>query len=138
MADAELVRRTWQLLQPGEIELNGLIVHTGLDGSQEPRMHEASVEVGDVIAEHAGFDPAETYVESGNDDVDFASNQHQGLVLDDGRFVWECQQLLRDGSFDLVFYYEASADHRGIVEAVRELGYEATGVRGDAEAETLP
>jgi len=116
MTDAELVHRTWRLLQPGDIDLNGLIVHTGFDGSQETRMHQATIEIGDVIADHAGYDPAETYVESGNDDPDFSSNQHQGLTLDDGTFVWECQQLLRDGSFDVVFYYEAGA-HHAVVEA---------------------
>jgi hypothetical protein len=138
MADAELVHRTWQLLQPGDVELNGLIVHTGFDGSQETRMHQTTIEVGNVIAEHAGYDPAETYVESGNDNADFSSNQHQGLTLADESFVWECQQLLRNGSFDIVFYYRASADHGAIVEAVRELGYQVSGVRGDLDEGALP
>jgi hypothetical protein len=40
--------------------------------------------------------------------------------------------LLRDGSFDVVFYFEASADTEGLLGAVREAGYDATGVRGDA------
>jgi hypothetical protein len=132
------VHRTWQLLQPGDVDLNGLIVHTGFDGSQETQMHQTTIEVGDVIAEHAGYDPAETYVESGNDNTDFSSNQHQGLILADESFVWECQQLLRDGSFDVVFYYMTGADHEAIVESVRELGYQVSGVRGDLDEGSLP
>jgi len=134
--DADLRRRTWELLQPGEIALDGLVVHTNLDSSRETEMHQASVEVGDIIARHAGHDPTETFVYSGTDDPEFASNQHQGLTLDDESFVWECQQLLRDGSFDLVFYFEADADTEVILAAVREAGYDAMGVRGDADNPT--
>jgi hypothetical protein len=129
----DLVRRTWQLLQPGEIDLDGLVVHTGYDGSQETQMHQATLEVGDLIAEAAGHEPTDTYVESGNDNPEFSSNQHQGLTLDGEEFVWECQQLLRDGSFDIVFYYEAGTDYETLAAAAREAGYEVTGVRGDAE-----
>jgi hypothetical protein len=129
----DLRQRTWQLLQPGEIALDGLILHTEFDGSQETAMHQATVEVGDIIAACAGFDPGETFVYSGTDDPEFASNQHQGLTLDDESFVWECQQLLRNGSFDVVFYYERDADTDAVLRAVREAGYDATGVRGDAE-----
>jgi hypothetical protein len=89
------------------------------------------VDVGEIIAEHAGYDPKDTFVYSGTDDTDFASNQHQGLTLDDESFVWECQQLLREGSFDVVFYYEASADQQAILEAVRDLGFDVTGVEGE-------
>ncbi|MFT4922416.1 MAG: hypothetical protein ACI8XM_001631 [Haloarculaceae archaeon] len=131
--DAELCQRTWQLLQPGEIDLDGLVVQTDLDGSQETQMHQATVAVGDIIAEHAGHDPVDTFVYSGTDDPEFASNQHQGRTLDDESFVWECQQLLRDGSFDVVMYFEASADLEAVLSAVREAGYEATGVRGDTD-----
>jgi hypothetical protein len=131
--DADLRRRTWQLLQPGEIALDGLVVHTGFGGDEETRMHQATLEVGDLIATHAGHDTADTYVYSGNDDPDFASNQHQGLTLAGDAFVWECQQLLRDGSFDVVFYFEADADTRALLGAVRERGYEATAVRGEAD-----
>jgi len=130
--DDELRRRTWELLQPGDIELDGLVIHTALDGSQEPEMHQATVEIGDLIAEYAGYEPAETFVYSGTDDSEFASNQHQGLTLDDESFVWECQQLLRDGSFDVVFYFEADAETEALLAAVREAGYEASAVRGDA------
>ena len=132
--DPDLRQRTWQLLQPGEIELDGLVVHTEFDGSAETQMHQATVELGELIAEYAGVDPTETFVYSGTDDPDFSSNQHQGLTLDGEEFVWECQQLLREGSFDIVFYFEASADTEGLLDAVRAAGYEATGVRGAAES----
>jgi len=132
--DAELCRRTWQLLQPGDIALDGLVVHTDYGGDEETLMHQATLAVGEMIAEHAGHDPADTYVYSGNDDPEFASNQHQGLTLDGDAFVWECQQLLREGSFDVVFYFEAAADTRALLSAVREQGYEVTAVHGDAEA----
>jgi len=131
--DADLRRRTWELLQPGDIALDGLVLHTDFDGSEETRMHQTTVEVGDLIAEYAGLDPTDTFVYSGTDDSEFASNQHQGLTLDDEEFVWECQQLLRDGSFDVVFYFEASTGGERVLEAVREEGYEATLVRGDAD-----
>ena len=132
-ARADLRRRAWRLLQPGEIDLDGLVVYTSLDGSQEPTMHRATVEVGDLIATHADHDPGETFVYSGTDDPEFASNQHQGRRLDDESFVWECQQLLRDSSFDLVFYFETGPDLRALLGAVREAGYEATGIEGSAE-----
>jgi len=132
--DAELRRRTWQLLQPGEIALDGLIVHTEYDGSQETRMHQATVEVGDAIAAHAGHDPSDTFVYSGTDDPEFASNQHQGRTLADESFVWECQQLLRDGAFDLVFYFERTDDLDGLGGSLREDGYTVTTVPGDREA----
>jgi hypothetical protein len=129
--DEELHRRTKQLLEPGEIELNGAVVHTDFGGDEETEMHQATVDVGEIIAEHAGYDPKDTFVYSGTDDTDFASNQHQGLTLDDESFVWECQQLLREGSFDVVFYYEASADQQAILEDVRDLGFDVTGVEGE-------
>jgi len=132
--DANLRRRTWELLQPGEIELDGLVVATDFEGSQETAMHQATVEIGETIAAHAGCDPGDTFVYSGTDDPEFASNQHQGLTLAEESFVWECQQLYRDGSFDLVFYFEASADTAALLADVREAGYEASAVRGDADS----
>jgi len=128
--DDDLYRRTKALLEPGEIELNGTIVHTDLDGQDDIEMMETTLEAGNVIAEHAGHDPKDTYVYSGNDDAEFSSNQHQGRTIDGEEFVWECQQLLREGSFDIVFYYEASADQEGILTDLREAGYEVTGVEG--------
>jgi len=132
--DPDLRQRTWKLLQPGDIELDGLVVQTEYDGSQETRMHQSTVEIGERIAEYAGHDPKDTFVYSGTDDSEFASNQHQGLTLEDESFVWECQQLLREGSFDVVFYFEAHTDMEGLLAAVREAGYEATGVSGDADS----
>jgi hypothetical protein len=129
--DDDLVRRTKALLEPGDIELDGAIVHTGYSGQDDLEMMQATLDVGDVIAEHAGHDPRDVYVHSGNDDSDFSSNQHQGLTIDGDEFVWECQQLLRNGSFDVVIYYEASADHDAILADIEELGYDVTGVRGD-------
>ncbi len=132
--DADLQRRTWELLQPGEIELDGVVVSTPFGGDEETTMHKATVDIGDIIAEHAGHDPGETFVYSGTDDPEFASNQHQGLTLDDESFVWECQQLYRGDSFDLVFYFEADLDTASLVAAVEEAGHDATGVRGDADS----
>ncbi|WP_238477942.1 DUF5778 family protein [Natranaeroarchaeum sulfidigenes] len=129
--DEDLHRRTKQLLEPGEIQLNGAVVHTDLGSADEIDMMQATLDVGDIIAEHAGLDPKDTYVYSGNDDPDFSSNQHQGLTLDDEEFVWECQQLLREGSFDIVFYYEASADHEAILTAIEDAGFAVTGVKGE-------
>lgn len=126
--DDDLYERTKRLLEPGEIELAGAIVHTDLGSDEDIEMHQATVDIGEIIAEGAGHDPRDTYVYSGSDDTDFSSNQHQGLTIEDDEFVWECQQLLRDGTFDVVFYYEASADHEGILEAIREEGFRVTGV----------
>ena len=124
--DSDLYQRTKALLEPGEIELVGLIVHTDLTGQEDLEMHELTVDLNEIIADHAG--KGETYIYAGNDDTDFASNQFQGLTVDDEEFVWECQQLLREGTFDLVFYYEATADHEAIIEAVEELGPDVTPV----------
>ena len=126
--DEDLYRRTKQLLEPGEIELNGAIVHTDLGGRQDVEMTQATLDVGEVIARAAGVD--DWFVNSGVDDPEFASNQHQGQTLPDEEFIWECQQLLREGTFDLVFYYEASADQEAILEGIRELGFAVTGVEG--------
>lgn len=128
--DNDLYQRTKALLEPGDIELNGVIVHTEYDGQDDIEMMEASLEVGDVISERAGHDPDDVYVYSGNDDPEFSSNQHQGKTIDGDEFVWECQQLLRDGAFRLIFYYEASADQERIVADVREAGYVVTSVEG--------
>ena len=129
-AVTDLQRRAWKLLQPGEIELDGLLLYTDFKSEQEPEMHQTTIDVGDRIADHAGYDPVDTFVYSGTDDPEFASNQHQGLTLEDESFVWECQQLYREGSFDVVFYFEADADTEALLEDVREAGYEATAVRG--------
>ena len=129
--DEELRRRTAALLEPGDVELNGLVVHTGFGGDEDIEMMQATLDVGDVIAGHAGHDPGDVYVYSGNDDPEFASNQHQGKTVDGDEFVWECQQLLRDGTFDVVFYFEAAADLAGIVDATEDAGYRVTPVEGE-------
>ena len=128
--DEELYRRTERLLEPGEIDLDGLIVYTDIEGEEDIAMQEATVEISEVIATHAGED-GNAYVYSGNDSSDFASNQHQGRTLEEDDFIWECQQLLREGRFALVFYYEASADHEAILADLREAGYTVTGVEGE-------
>jgi len=117
--DSDLYTRTKALLEPGDIELVGCIVHTNLEGEEDLEMHELTVAANEVIAEHAG--KGETYIEAGNDDTDFSSNQFQGLTLDDEAFVWECQQLLRDGTFDIVFYYEATVDQEALAGDLVEL-----------------
>src|SRR6056297_1190914 len=129
--DEDLYQRTKQLLEPGEIQLNGAVVHTEYDNSEEIDMMQATIDVGERIAEGYDIDPTDTFVYSGSDDPQFSSNQHQGLTLDGEEFVWECQQLLRNGSFDLVFYYEASADHEAILDAIEDEGFAVTGVRGE-------
>ncbi|NUE01071.1 hypothetical protein HUB97_00990 [Halorubraceae archaeon YAN] len=124
--DDDLYKRTKALLEPGEIELVGAIVHSGLTSQEDLEMHELTVDLNEIISEHAG--KGETYIYAGNDTTDFASNQFQGLTLEDEEFVWECQQLLRDGTFKLVFYYEATADQEAIVSAIESLGYDVTAV----------
>jgi hypothetical protein len=132
MVDADLLQRAWKLLQPGDIELDGLVVATDIDSDNEPEMHQHTVDIGDTIAEYAGFEPTETFVYSGTDDSEFASNQHQGLTLDDEEFVWECQQLYRDGSFDVVFYFQADIDTEGLLSALDDR--DVTYVRGDTDS----
>ena len=128
--DDDLRRRAEALLEPGEIELNGVIVHTDLTGDEEPTLHERTVEIGDHIAARAGLDPADTYVYSGNDDPEFGLNQHQGLTVEGDEFVWECQQLLRNGTYDVVFYYETDVDQAGVLEDVTSMGLRAVGIEG--------
>ncbi|PSQ51807.1 hypothetical protein BRD20_09810 [Halobacteriales archaeon SW_8_65_20] len=127
--DRDLYQRAKALLEPGDIELNGLIVHTDLTGEEEPTLHQLTLDVGEVIAEHAGFDPADTYVYSGNDDSEFGVNQHQGRTLDDDTFVWECQQLMREDRYEVVFYYEADADQDAILSSLDD-DHDVTSVPG--------
>ncbi|MEZ3116015.1 DUF5778 family protein [Halobaculum sp. MBLA0147] len=124
--DRDLYERTKALLEPGEIELVGCIVHTDLGGDEDLEMQDLVVEINEVIAEAA--DAGETYIEAGNDDTDFSSNQYQGLTVADEAFVWESQHLLRDGTFDLVFYYEADTDQTAVVDGVESLGPDVTPV----------
>jgi hypothetical protein len=122
MADAvddDLYQRAKRLLEPGDIELVGCLVHTELSGQQDLEMHELTVALNDVIAEHAG--KGEAYIYAGNDSDEFSSNQFQGKTIESEEFVWECQQLLRSGSFDLVFYYEAGVDQAALLDDVAAL-----------------
>ena len=119
--DEDLYRRTKALLEPGEIELVGAVVHTDLEGEEDLEMHELTVDVNEVIAERAG--KGETYIYAGNDTGEFASNQFQGLTLDDDAFVWECQQLLREGTVDIVFYYEAGPDQEALADDLAALDH---------------
>jgi len=73
--DADLYTRTKALLEPGDIELAGCIVHTTLGGQEDLEMHELTVAINEVIADHAG--KGESYIEAGNDDTNFSSNQFQ-------------------------------------------------------------
>lgn len=124
--DEDLVERTKALLEPGDIELNGIIAHTELESDQESRLHQLTLDAGECIAERA--DAGETYVYSGNDDSQFGLNQHQGLTLAEDAFVWECQQLLRDGTFDVVFYYEATVDQAALVADIERENVRVTSV----------
>ncbi|MFB6112015.1 MAG: DUF5778 family protein [Halobacteriaceae archaeon] len=133
-ADDELYRRAAALLKPGEIRLHGAVVHTGIPVDDEPALHQATIEIGDVIATHA--DEPETFVYSGTDDPEFGLNQHQGRTLAEERFVWECQQLQRGETFDVVFYWEAGPDHRAVCSAIAELGYEVVGVTAQGPLES--
>ena len=117
--EEDLYQRTLALLEPGEIELLGAIVHTTLESQEDLEMQELTVEINDVIADHA--EKGETYIYAGNDTDEFASNQFQGLTLDDDAFVWECQQLLREGTFDIVFYYEAGPDQDALADDLEAL-----------------
>lgn len=129
--DRDLYQRLKALLEPGEIRLNGAVVHTEFAGEEDLEMHELTVDLNDVVAGHD--EKGESYIYAGNDDSEFASNQFQGRTLDDDEFIWECQQLLRDGTFDIVVYYEATADHEAILEDVRTFDgvSDVVGVEGE-------
>jgi len=127
--DEDLYRRAVELLRPGDISLEGAVVHTDYGPDEESMVHQATIEVGDVVAEHAG--KGDTWVYSGNDDSRFGLNQHQGLTIADDEFVWECQQLLREGSFDVVLYWETTGDHEAVLADIRDAGYDTVGITED-------
>ena len=118
-ADDPLYDELVTFLEPGEIDLIGMIIDTQFDRSEDLEAHELTVELNDIIAHHSG--KGEAYIYAGNDSSRFASNQYQGRGLRDDAFVWECQHLVRDGRFTLVFYYEADAAQAAIVDAVSAL-----------------
>jgi hypothetical protein len=114
--DRELYEQAVSLLRPGEAELVGVVVHTDDDPSQESAMSERMLSVGETIAAELG--EGEAYVYAGEADDRFGAGQFQGRRLADDAVVWECQQLLRSGTFDLVFYWEAAGRHDAVVEAL--------------------
>lgn len=118
-ADDTLYAELLAFLEPGAIELIGIIIETTLERSEDLEVHELTVQLNDLIAAHSG--KGESYIYAGNDSTAFASNQFQGRRLEDDAFVWECQHLVRQGRFTLVFYYEAEAAQAAIVDAVRGL-----------------
>lgn len=128
-SDEEFRRAFERFLEPGDIDLNGVIVHTDLSSDEDIQMMEVTIEIGDIVATHAGFEPTDCYIYSGNDDPEFSLNQHQGRTIDGDEFVWECQQLVRNGSFDIAIYYEASADQSEILYEIESLGFETTSVK---------
>lgn len=125
-ATASLVREVRAFLEPGDIELAGMIIRTPYGTDEEIDLHRATLEIGEQVAEAAGVE--DWYVYSGNDDPRFSSNQHQGLRVADDGFVWECQHLLRDGTFLIVIYYEANVDQAALLASVEDAGYEVIGV----------
>lgn len=123
----DIEEQTRALLEPGDIDLVGVIIDTDFPSSHDIEMMETTVDLGEIIADHITDEP--TYVYSGNDDSRFASNLHQGLTIADDDFVWECQQLLLDGTFTIVFYFESDGPLEAILEAIEASGFDATGVR---------
>lgn len=115
----DLYRGTVELLRPGEVELEGAVLHTSYGSDEESLLHQATLDAGDVVAEHA--ETGDTYVYSGNDDSAFGVNQHQGLTLEDDAFVWECQQLLREGTFDVVLYWEVTGVHADVLAGLADV-----------------
>jgi len=131
--DATFYEEAVSLLEPGDVTLHGAVVHTAIPQSEEPAMDEATRQIGDAIA--ANVADEDTYVYAGEDDPRFAAGQFQGRRLADDEFVWECQQLLRDGEFDLVFYWKATDDHDAIVADIAECGYDTVAVTEDGYAD---
>ncbi|MFB6095574.1 MAG: DUF5778 family protein [Halodesulfurarchaeum sp.] len=133
--DAELYESARSLLEPGERTLEGLVVHTALPGVQETEMNRAMRELGDVIA--GELTDEEVVIDAGEDDDRFGVGQFQGVTLGDGTFVWECQQLLREGTFDLVFYWEATGSLDTIVDGVADRGFDVVPITEDGFGELV-
>ncbi|GGL51283.1 DUF5778 family protein [Halocalculus aciditolerans] len=131
-ANEDLYQRAAALLEPGDIELHGAVIHTNLGPEEESMMHQVTLDAGDVISAHVAEE--DTYIYSGNDDDRFGVNQHHGLTLSNDEFVWECQQLMRETKYDVVIYWEATddAEHRAIVSELAEtLDADVVGVTED-------
>lgn len=115
--DHELYQQAVSLLGPGESELVGVVVHTDYKRTEEPAMNELMLELGERIADL--LQDGEMYVYAGEDDDRFGAGQFHGRRLADDSIIWECQQLLRSGTFDLVFYWEAAGNLGNIVTALK-------------------
>jgi hypothetical protein len=72
--DPDLYQRTQQLLEPGEIELDGLIVHTDLSSDADIEMLDATLAVGDVIAIEPTLDDVAAQYGTADGAIDQASN----------------------------------------------------------------
>jgi hypothetical protein len=118
-ADVELYEQAVSLLRPGDRDLVGVVVHTDLPQTEEQAMNKLMKQVGEEISAH--LVDGETYIYAGEDDDRFGAGQFHGRRLTDDEFVWECQQLLREGTFDLVFYWEAGDNHDAIVSDLQDL-----------------
>ncbi|MBS3760352.1 DUF5778 family protein [Halodesulfurarchaeum sp.] len=116
--DHELYQQAVSLLVPGESELVGIVVHTDYVRSEEPAMNELMLEIGERIADV--LQDGEMYVYAGEDDDRFGAGQFHGRELKDDAVIWECQQLLRAETFDLVFYWERAGKQGEIVTAVED------------------
>lgn len=117
--DHELYQQAVSLLGPGESELVGIVVHTDYAPSEEPAMNELMLGIGERIADV--LQDGEMYVYAGEDDDRFGAGQFHGRRLDDDAVIWECQQLLREHTFDLVFYWERTGKQGKIVTAVEDV-----------------
>ncbi len=117
--DHELYHQAVSLLGPGEAELVGIVVHTDYDRTEEPAMNELMLSIGERIADY--LQDGEMYVYAGEDDGRFGAGQFHGRRLGDDAVIWECQQLIRSDTFDLVFYWEAAGEQDAIVSAVNEI-----------------
>ncbi|MFB6112750.1 MAG: DUF5778 family protein [Halodesulfurarchaeum sp.] len=127
--DVELYEQAVALLEPGEKTLVGVVVHTDLRQQAEPAMNRLMRTIGDRIGE--ATDAGETYIYAGEDDERFGVGQFHGRRLEDDEVVWECQQLLREGTFDLVFYWEENGGLDDVVSGIDDLDVEVVPVRED-------
>jgi hypothetical protein len=118
--DTELYEQAMALLGPGEDTLVGVVIHTDFPKQLEQPMNKLMRDAGDRIAGH--LTDEEVYVYAGEDDERFGTGQFHGRRLSDDEVVWECQQLLRDGSFDVVFYWEAQGVHDAILADLEGMG----------------
>jgi hypothetical protein len=84
--DHDLYRRTKALLEPGEVELIGCIVHTDLAGDEDLEMQELVVEINEVIADHApGADRRRRVVRLGESTPAPGRELRSGVLLRGGR-----------------------------------------------------